>query len=717
MNINKAITYSLLSHIRSNSTLIQGPLDIFVPLIKRVLSKMNEDGIFSGKSIIEIKTYSDRLYSFDFPLPVIENILRIIEKEVNIDGEIKFSFYQDKAFEINQYVFTEFEEEIRNHKQEVKSLEKLFKDFCDSSGFEEYKNKSIFDFIEKSKLDLSKYLANKDSDIRDNFSIEAQFIDYFRSITPVYNLIKKIFLGSIISGYIEYHTSEASVKVELLLDTNFIIAALDLNTSESTHTCTTLLKIAKDQGYICKVMNITIDEITNLLKAKANNFNSSFLQKVVYPEDIYNACERRKLNKADIELIIDNLEDEIRKLGIDVIYDTSKIQNKAKYTNEYFTLIEHRNTKKAALHDATALVYVREKRGKKIYEFDKVNCWFVNNSISREGESGYIINGQQPETIKADDLLNILWLSNPQSSIDISDDELSDIGLSSLISLALNKELPATSVIRELDDNIHKYSSSEISDNDILRIATRITSKQLKDIESVNTLASDNKEEFVRRLKEEAKKQQIIDNKRFKMLEASVNELAQKAEHFYNAKEKIEKNDQLKDDELKKLRAKTREQEIKKEKEKKKLEKLEAETSEYQKNNNILEKALLDEQNKVIKIKRKDFIHKELMKWRLKSWGEFLLLVGIVLSWFLYLFWTSDFSLDKVQTDILEIKANFWISIIMSIFGFILTKITIPTLYGKYRNHSNIENFKKNLEIPEDCKDLKEVKINLKNLA
>ncbi|MEZ4937999.1 MAG: hypothetical protein R2799_10460 [Crocinitomicaceae bacterium] len=75
----------------------------------------------------------------------------------------------------------------------------------------------------------------------------------------------------------------------------------------------------------------------------------------------------------------------------------------------------------------------------------------------------------------------------------MSDDELTDIGLSSLVSLALNKELPKTSVIRELDDNIHKYSNTEISDTDILRIATRITSKQLKDVESINELAENNK--------------------------------------------------------------------------------------------------------------------------------------------------------------------------------------------------------------------------------
>ncbi|MEZ4938000.1 MAG: hypothetical protein R2799_10465 [Crocinitomicaceae bacterium] len=130
---------------------------------------MNEDGIFSGKSITEIKAYSDRLYSFDFPLPVLENILKLIENELNASGEVRFTSHQDKSFAIHKYVFTEFEDEIRRHKQEVHNLQKLFSDFCISSGFEDHKDQSIFDFIESSKLDLSKYLANKDSGRRTQF--------------------------------------------------------------------------------------------------------------------------------------------------------------------------------------------------------------------------------------------------------------------------------------------------------------------------------------------------------------------------------------------------------------------------------------------------------------------------------------------------------------------------------------------------------------------
>ena len=64
---NKAITYSLLAHIRNKGDLIKGPLDIFRPLVKRTVSKMNADGIYKGANISEIKNYTDKEYNLDFP--------------------------------------------------------------------------------------------------------------------------------------------------------------------------------------------------------------------------------------------------------------------------------------------------------------------------------------------------------------------------------------------------------------------------------------------------------------------------------------------------------------------------------------------------------------------------------------------------------------------------------------------------------------------------
>jgi len=379
------------------------------------------------------------------------------------------------------------------------------------------------------------------------------------------------------------------------------------------------------------------------------------------------------------------LESELAKHKIFTLFDTSKLLNKARYSEEYKVLKDRRNTDKAALHDAAAITYVKEKRKKDIYSFEKVNCWFVNNAFFRENQYSYKPNGKQPEIIRADDLLNILWLSNPQSQVNISDEQIIDIGMSSLISLTLNQSLPKSSIIRELDDNIHKYADKEISDSDIIRIATRITSKQLKDVDKLNQLAENDKKEFVNRLQQEANKQKETESKRLKMLETAVKELNDRTSNIKVVEQEFIVKEKEKDSEISSLQTKTATQ-----------------------NNEIenLRTKLLDEQNSKRSELREDFYAKKIRKWRFKSWIEVLVSIILIIIPFLYLCYQSNWIGSQIADTITKFKADFWISIIITVFGFIFSKISLPTLVGKYRSYSNIENFKKGLKVPVEYKHL-----------
>ena len=593
MNRERATTYSLLAHIRNTGTLAKGPIDIFIPLVKKALSFMNSQGLNKGKSILEIKSTTDELYGLDFPIPALKKVLDAICNEVNDEENTRFVLHKDLSFSINEYVFDEFDEIFKEQESEIKEIEKLFEQFCENSELDIKNSESIFKFIEKNKFNISKYISNNNSLNGNDYTAEAQFIDFFKRIPPVYEKIKNIYLGSIISGYIEYNPKETKREVKLLLDTNFIVGLLDLNTPESTHTCRTLVDIGKQQGYKIMVLIDTIEETTNLLENKAKYFDKSFLQKKVNTEDVYNACDRRNLSKIDLERIADNIEKSLMEYGISTIPYTKKLKSEAKFTEEFKTLQKYRSTKIAALHDAMALVFIKkERKNKRIKDFDKVTAWFVNNTTTNEGESFYLKEGFQPETIKADDLLNILWLSNPQITNSIKGEDLAEIGLTSIIALTLSQNLPKARILRELDDNIHKYAEEKISDEDVVRVATRITNKQLKDIESLNILAEQNKEEFIKRLEEEAQKQKEIEDARIKNLEKVFNKLSERTDNFEKSKKQYEEKSKSIDSIL--LKEKSESDRLKKE--------------------------LLKEKNEVRRIKREAWIEGEVFKWRRKSW-------------------------------------------------------------------------------------------------
>jgi len=683
MNKERAITYSLLTHIRNTGTLAKGPIDIFTPLIKRALSKMNSRGIFQGKSLLEIQNTANELYSIEFPIPVLKKILVEISNEINTEDTTHFVLYNDGAFSLNQYTFTDYEDIIDSQTKEIEEIEVLFKSFCETSELEIKDSESVFKFIEKNKFNLSKYISHNDEKNGTDYTAEAQFVDFFKKVPSIYERIKNIYLGSIISGYIEYNSDEASRDIELLFDTNFLVGLIDLNTPESTHTCRTLLEIAKSQKFKTRILKDTIDETINLLETKARFYDKSFLQKKVNPEDVYNACDRRNLNKSDLERIADNLEKTIGEFGISIIYNTDKLKGEAKYSDEYKIFEKLRSSKKSAMHDAIAILHIKKTRKKRFREFDKVNAWFVNNSASIDGDNIFMKNGYQPETIKADDLLNILWLSNPTVNKAIQGDDLADIGLTSTLSLTLNSNLPKSQILRELDDNIHKYAKEDISDTDIVRVATRITNKQLKDIEELNALAEqEDKTLFVKRLEEEANKQKKIEETRIKKLETLFKEISIRTDELEKSKK-----DYLGKSEN--------------------IDKIVSEKEKAENKANELAEKLLSEQNASRKIKRDEWLKKQVKKWRRKTWIEFTLLLLFLALGILYILYESNWNLENSIKYFKELKSNILVSGIISLILFILSSITVKTLYNKYRNHSNINNYKKSLEVPEKLKDSK----------
>jgi len=688
MNLDKAVTYGLLAHIRNSGTFIKGPIDVFIPLVKRLLYKLNSEGITKGESLMEIKNQFDKVYQIDMPVPVLLNILKIIEAEFSGDSNRRFVLYKDKAFQINNYIFDDFEESVQKSKENAQEVQKLFLHFCELNKYSSDNPTTIFDFIDKSKVRLGRYLSNLVPKNGDDFTIEAQFVLYFKNIPTAYELIRKIYLGSILSCYLEYKTNSVLSSVELLFDTNFLISLLDLNTVEATHTSHKLLDVGRNQGYRFSVLPETIKEAQQLLKRRAQNFNNVFLQALVNPEDIYNACDRRNLTRSDLERIADNLETELEKLDIKIIALTSKYTEKAIASTEYTSLKKVRESSKSALHDATALAYVKEKRlNKKIINFEDAKCWFVHNSNTSETENKYNQSTvrEQKYTIKADELLNILWLSSPSIGKSLTENDVTDIGLSALVAFTLNESLPRPSVIRELDDNIQKYRNEEITDQDILLISTRVVNHQLKDVEQLNELANKpEKSEFVNRLKAEADIERQEKEKREQQFEQMLSKFRVTVEAIQKKEENLD--------------AQAAHQQLVVEEKIEVGRKLQLELEAEKERNRNLE-------NRIRAKARAEFIARKLSRWRWRTIWYLLTYVFIVLSFIIYVLYSSSWDAVAAAKTLRDIRENL-------VWDFILTlgtygpPIFIGILLYKYHNHSSIEKWKDNLAIPDDLQNL-----------
>lgn len=488
VDATRVTTYSLLAHINNGSGAgIADLSDIFVPLVKRSLAKMNKGVVTKGESLLEIKSVVDSQYQLDIPIPFLQALLQRIAREVNVDGQEHIKLFSDGGFIIKNFIFSDIEEAFSRQETEVEILSQAFDDFLSLRGETSSLQSSIFDFLDKNRASLSCYFANKKSVVTDtDDSIHAEFIESIKSDSTLYGTLKKVYLGSIISGYLEINVSEITSGVEFLLDTNFLLGLLDLTSPESNHTCLKLIEVCRRLGHRLTVLDDTIEETSNLLKIVALKIEDAVLIRKLDKETIESGCDRRGLTRTDLQRIAANLSESILNLGVLKIPHTLVYKNKAKYSPVFETFKSIRNSSRGALHDATAVIYVKDKRGKKITDFYEAKCWFVTNTkrtVSYHEKGEFI-----PEIIRVEDLMNILWLTSPN----VTNAEMLDVGLTRLISSAYSNSLPTNRLLRHLDEKIGIYAKGIVDPKDIVLLANAVADKTVQNLGRLETATGDN---------------------------------------------------------------------------------------------------------------------------------------------------------------------------------------------------------------------------------
>ncbi|MGE4282830.1 MAG: hypothetical protein AB7G87_03840 [Clostridia bacterium] len=502
MKENRIITYSLLAHINDHSSSIKDLGDIFVPLVKRVISKISARGINKGLTD-DFKHVFDDMYSLDIPYPILKKIVHKISNEVNQDNPGDFILHDDGSFLLRKHSFSDYEEIIKIQEEEVALLEQAYNEYLKDNEYNVSGNCTIFDFLDKNKMSLSQFFANNDSSLDlqndEDFIIQAKFVKNIMSDTKIYNVLRKIYLGSIISTYLEANYGKSQdTNVEFLLDTNFIMSILDLHSPESTHTCRKIVHICKQLGYKVSALNFTIEETKALLERTAESNNYS-LADMLDPESTFNACERNHYGKTDIQRFAARISNILEnEFGINIVTISKYYRQETQKTELYKRLQRRRHNPNGALHDSVAIRYVQERRHINIRYFFEANSWFVTDTKT---ETPALIkrNGYLPEIIRAEDLVNILWLTHPTSAI--KSKELSDMCLTKLIAGTLNNTQPSTRLLKELDENIQKYAKHTVSHEDIARVGIAIANRTVSNLDELNTAGKQGKEQFIKELK------------------------------------------------------------------------------------------------------------------------------------------------------------------------------------------------------------------------
>lgn len=512
MNNNTLMTYSLLSHLKETSTSDHSSIvEIFFPIVKKaIVEYATEKGSnnISGRNISEIQIKIGEYFGLDIPISVLDFILSQISKEIS--DEKVFVYYNDKGFVINSFVFNSLDDEIIIEYDNLQILKRDFEGFCQlnncSSDFDE-----LIRFTVSQKIDL---FADKNSTDLDFNYIIPKYISSKFNDSKIFKILSDIYLGSLISSYLEFNINKPVSKSELLIDTNFFISLINLNTQEGYLTCNQLFDLCKKMGFKFSILYSTIDQVKVLLSSRIQDFANKDLG-LTNEADVFGACIRRKLDKTQLERIKDSVDSLIQKFDIDIIYASriKELIEKAKKSVKYQEFLIIRNHHQlSALNDTIAHYYVQSKRGANIQEFSDVKCWFLNNSYHNDYDSGQGYKLHERYKISANELLSLLWLSNPsQNSINVR--TLAKGGLSTYIAKYRNYKTPSIKVIKDINERAKQaLSQGDIVEKDVYAISIRMAECQLTNGEAIE-LSKLPDEEFILTVKEYSKRDQdIIEN-------------------------------------------------------------------------------------------------------------------------------------------------------------------------------------------------------------
>lgn len=528
-------TYALLGYLKETSPSKAAITELYIPIVKKAMSEYAlEKGMteYKGRSLSEISSKIKSIFDIEIPLPILAKIMEAISKE--IDDESVFALYQDGAFIIKSYVFDSIDEIIEQEKQNIDKLQQDYRVYCNTNGYK-------FDFEELKRFILAQQIelfTDKRSDLLNVDYYVPKYVLERLNDEPIFKVMSNIYLGSIVASYLEQNITKKVTEAELLLDTNFFISLIDLNTEDAHHTCNQLFSLCQQLGYRFTMLNSTVNQIRVLLSNRINDFASRDFIGSVRCADVFNACIRKNLDKTKLERIKDNIQRLIEERGIVIIHDAQikELIEKAKRSQEYKELLQRRKNGDSALNDTVAKFYVESKRGHDVREFVDAKCWFLHNSYSPYDYS-YGRKIHERYLISANELLVLLWLSSPAQGQQIKISDVTRGGLASYITKYRRSKMPTRDTLKVIKKRVDDAMSyGLITEKDTFNLCIRMAEGHLTQEQVDESLIPDSvtNEQFAAKLKEYTSEVEDNKQKQKQDADAKIDDLNKKIEERDN---------------------------------------------------------------------------------------------------------------------------------------------------------------------------------------
>lgn len=390
-----------------------------------IVSVIDEKYDYSTSQIVELIKSE---YGFDIPLDVIRTLLKRM-KRINYVTFLSIKDDFSKCIRLTNYGSEkkiQIVESIKESERENNSLVENIKNFY-SQKQKYLSNNEISEilnnFIEQNSYDATMVLEReRKNDIFDSESYTLMY-DYFiyseKSDPLSYGHIKSILYGKLVSLAFLQRKMDVKAKFDNLtiyLDSNIVFSLMGYHADFFNASVKELISVIISQKIRLKIFSFTRDEIAAKLRGYLKNNQQYFSN--IKVDSIYQVLKRKGLTTTDVILLLENLDEEIEKLGIEIDYSIKgdDLISDVETTDSKILVYKPLSVSSSVKHDLSAINAIKKLRGRPVYLLEKSKFIFLTADSKLSAydycEHEHKHQNTFPEVIYRSELASIFWFKD-----------------------------------------------------------------------------------------------------------------------------------------------------------------------------------------------------------------------------------------------------------------------------------------------------------------
>ena len=429
-------------------------LDSLLPFVEYAIARIDSEWM----KTVDIRAIIRDECLLDIPNSTLQTLLKTLKSKGMISDYGSWEHIQVTT-ENPQFASLDYREKLQSATRETNEFIVACMAYCKIEISEEEMTQFIYAFLTEyqHRIDMSSENGGMRAEDTNRivFGKIAEFItDISHADNAKYSAFKNLFNGFLLSQFIKKEKTnehKAVTNLTVYVDSSFLLRILDMQAPPLVEASLELLSLIREHKMTIVTLPESVDEVKNSItknyiryEKDKEYYDKLYATDVAKIDGIIGAFYRQKLQPSDILILIDDIENRIRKFDIRTIDIQLRPRDRGWSETEYNDIVrrklkraninpeceqltksqlrEKARIERLAEFDESTLAYIRTLRIKRAYRFDQCrailltcdNAVYWANAHSHRGEATIA------ECVNETTFTNTLFMHNPRLNTDSS---------------------------------------------------------------------------------------------------------------------------------------------------------------------------------------------------------------------------------------------------------------------------------------------------------